>query len=476
MPAPDPHPLRSRSWIGYLVAVFLNAFNDNAFKVLVGLALLRTLPPDAAHGQGGILLAAVSALFIIPFLLFSSWAGSLADRYSKRTVFVVMSGYEIFAMLLAAAGFATMTTEPGTAIGVAADAGHAVSGVLASGNAWSPGSLSLIAAALFWTGAQSAFYSPAKYGLIPELLPESEISRANGQVEAATFAAIVLGTAFGGFILPWTGGRPEIASLACVGVAVLGVAASRLVAPVAPADPGARTAWLNPFGETFRVLRDALGERPLAAAMGGLAFFWFLGAIIQMAALLLARHALFAGQPDAVIESRTGLLLAVLSLGIGIGSLVAGRLSHERIEPGLVIPGALGTAAFLASIAFLESPVAAALAFGALGFAAGFFAVPLQSAVQGYAPPRRRGAFLGASNFVVFTAILASSAVLPALQRVTSDAHGVFLALSLLTVLAALGLALWDPQFRARFILLTRRDPTRRDPTRRDPTRRDRDH
>lgn len=429
--APTPAarlPLSTPSWRAYLVAVFLNAFNDNAFKVLVGLALLRHVPGESGAAGGGVLLAAVSALFILPFLLFSSWAGSLADRFSKRDVFVVMSGYEIFAMALAAAGF------------------HAFSGPEGA----SPLGLALVAAALFWTGAQSAFYSPAKYGLIPELLPEEEISRANGQVEAATFAAIVLGTAFGGTVLAATGGRPAMASAACSVVAILGLAAARHVAATPAADPRAPVAWFNPLGETVHVLRDALRDRRLASSMVGLAYFWFLGALVQMAALLLARHALFAGLDDAAIESRTGLLLAVLSLGIGIGSIAAGRLSRGRIEPGLVLHGAAGTTVGLVLVAAASSPSMAALAFGILGFFAGFFAVPLQSAVQGYAPAARRGAFLAASNFVVFSAILLSSPTLPLLHRAVGDAHALFGALALVTVAAAGLLAAWNREFLVR--------------------------
>lgn len=427
-PSTAPSPLSTPSWLGYLVAIFLNAFNDNAFKILVGLALLRHVTGSSQAQSGGILLAAVSALFILPFLLFSSWAGSLADRFSKRDVFVVMSGYEVFAMALAAVGFHTLG-DPENA---------------------TPHGLALVAAALFWTGAQSAFYSPAKYGLIPELLPKEEISRANGQVEAITFAAIVLGTAFGGTVLAATGGRPAAASAACSVIAILGLLAARRVATTPAADPQARVAWFHPLGETMHVLRDVLRDRRLAASMAGLAYFWFLGALVQMAALLLARHALFAGLDDALIESRTGLLLAVLSLGIGIGSIAAGRLSRGRIEPGLVLHGAAGMTVGLILVSAIATPAQAALAFGTLGFFAGFFAVPLQSAVQGYAPAARRGAFLAASNFVVFSAILASSPTLPLLHRALGNVHALFGTLALITIAAAGLLAAWNREFLAR--------------------------
>lgn len=412
----DAPLLAKRGYRGYLIAVFLNAFNDNAFKVLVGLSLMRGVTAD----RGGTLLAIVSALFILPFLLFAAWSGSLADRYSKRSVFVVMSAYELFAMALAAVAFAV-------------------------------GDLALVGAALFWTGAQSAFYSPAKYGLLPESLLACQLSRANGHVEAVTFAAIVMGTAFGGFVLPWTGGRPAFASLACGGVALAGWIASRRVAPVPAADPQARVAWLNPLGDTGRILMAARRTPRIASAMIGLAFFWFLGAAVQMNVLLLARHVLFKGLSDATIESSTGILLAVLSLGIGAGSLAAGRLSGDRVRLGFVISGALGTAAMLAALGVAaSSPLAAGATLAALGFAAGFFAVPLQTVIQLDAPPARRGAYLAASNFVVFSGILASSAVLPACEMLGGGPREIFAALAALTVAFVMALAVWAPEYRGQ--------------------------
>jgi acyl-[acyl-carrier-protein]-phospholipid O-acyltransferase/long-chain-fatty-acid--[acyl-carrier-protein] ligase len=122
-----------------------------------------------AAAEAGRNLSLVGALFILPFLLGSGYAGQLADVYSKRTVLVVSKSLEILAAGLGAAAFLT-------------------------------GRLELVFAVLFLLALQSTFFSPAKYGIVPEILPDRDLSRANGLLEMSTFVAIVGGTAIGGLL------------------------------------------------------------------------------------------------------------------------------------------------------------------------------------------------------------------------------------------------------------------------------------
>jgi acyl-[acyl-carrier-protein]-phospholipid O-acyltransferase/long-chain-fatty-acid--[acyl-carrier-protein] ligase len=78
--------LRRRGIQPFLWTQFLGAFNDNLFKIVVSLLAVRTATSDA---EAGFPLAVVGAIFILPFVLFSGYAGQLADVYSKRTVLVV---------------------------------------------------------------------------------------------------------------------------------------------------------------------------------------------------------------------------------------------------------------------------------------------------------------------------------------------------------------------------------------------------
>ena len=147
----------------FLWTQFLGAFNDNLFKMVVSLVAVRA----ATAAEAGRNLSIISALFILPFILFSGYAGQLADVHSKRTVLVVTKSLEIVATTLGLVAFAM---------------GH----------------LQLTYAVLFLFAVQATFFSPAKYGILPEMLPDRDLSRANGVLEMSTFVAIVVGVAAGG--------------------------------------------------------------------------------------------------------------------------------------------------------------------------------------------------------------------------------------------------------------------------------------
>ena len=152
----------------FLWTQFLGAFNDNLFKIVVSLLAVRLAAGDHV-GRGDRELSIISALFILPFLLFSGYAGQLADVYSKRTVLVVTKSLEIVAATLGLVAFLF---------------GH----------------LEITYAVLFLIALQATFFSPAKYGILPEVLPDRDLSRANGVLEMSTFVAIVVGVAGGSFM------------------------------------------------------------------------------------------------------------------------------------------------------------------------------------------------------------------------------------------------------------------------------------
>src|SRR3954471_6159105 len=120
----------------FLWTQFLGAFNDNLFKIVVSMHAVHA----AAQAHAGRQLSLVGIVFILPFLLFSGYAGQLADVYSKRTVLVVSKSLEIVAATLGLIGFAF---------------GH----------------LQLTYLVLFLIALQATFFSPAKYGILPEMLP-----------------------------------------------------------------------------------------------------------------------------------------------------------------------------------------------------------------------------------------------------------------------------------------------------------------
>ena len=144
--------LTARRFAPLFVTQFLGAFNDNFFKFVVTMVAVHTAVNEAASGRN---VSLVGIVFVAPFLLFSGYAGQLADAFSKRTVLVVTKSLEIVATGLSLVAFAS-------------------------------GRLELLYAVLFLIAVQATFFSPAKYGILPEMLPERDLSRANGVLEMST--------------------------------------------------------------------------------------------------------------------------------------------------------------------------------------------------------------------------------------------------------------------------------------------------
>jgi len=354
------------------VAQFLGAFNDNLYKMVVSLLAVQE---TIKAGAGSAALALVSAVFIIPFLLFSGYAGHAADVLSKRTVLVVTKACEVLVMGLAC-------------------------GALLSGR------LDYMLSVLFLLATQATFFGPAKYALLPEILPAKDLARANGLIEMSTFVAIILGTAFGTAMFVVWYKQLEIIGLCLITVAVIGTGVSLRVPPVPPS--GVRQVFrLNPWGEIYRGLRRLARESRLGLTVLGIAFFWLLAALMQMAILLFGKEVM------GLDDLRVGLLGTFLALGIGAGSLTAGRLSGQKVELGLVPLGAfgMGTSILLLSIS-ASSYTLTAIMLVVLGFAGGWVIVPLQTFLQYKSRVEERGLLLATTNFLSMGAVLVASGVL----------------------------------------------------------------
>ncbi|HUL71794.1 MAG TPA: acyl-[ACP]--phospholipid O-acyltransferase [Vicinamibacterales bacterium] len=396
----------------FLWTQFLGAFNDNVFKIVVILLAATAPGRDAARD-----VALAGAMFIAPFLLFSGYAGDLADRFNKRRVLVAMKVFEIAAMALAIPALAS-------------------------------GRFGLELGVLFLMGTQATFFSPAKYGIVPEIVANDDLSRANGLLEMSTFLAIVIGTAVGGPLVVLWRGQAAWIGVGLTIVAIAGTLACLRIPDVPPARPDGRIS-LNPFGETWRAVRRLYPDRTLWMTTVGISYFWFLGALLQMALALFGQQALH------VAEAEISWLLTALAVGIGAGSLAAGRLSGDKVELGLVPIGSIGMGVF--SLWLAASPpsfVQAAIALVLLGFFGGWFVVPLNALLQQKPNASEKGRVLAANNVLNTIGIILASATLTLLgdtlampvTRILVIA-GVFTLLSNLYVLAKL------PDFFVRFTL-----------------------
>lgn len=199
--------LRRPGFPALLCTQFLGAFNDNLYKMIVSLLAVTAA---LTAGGGSQYLSLAGAVFILPYLLFSGYAGYVADVFDKRSVLIVTKAAEIGVMGLALLALLS-------------------------------GRIELSLAMLFLMALQSVFFSPAKYGILPEILPEAELSRANGHLEMSRYAAIILGTAIGGVLLSAWGEHPAYIGLVLIGIAAVGTLSSLGIAVVPKSGASSRS-------------------------------------------------------------------------------------------------------------------------------------------------------------------------------------------------------------------------------------------
>ncbi|MEL6980401.1 MAG: MFS transporter [Pseudomonadota bacterium] len=377
--------LTARRFLPLFLVQALGAFNDNVFKnAFIALLTFKLIDELALEMSLVTLTSIAAAIFILPFALFAPIAGQIADQIDKAKMMRAVKFIEILLMFAAAAAYHIQN-------------------------------LQFLYVLLFLMGAQSALFSPIKYGVLPQYLPADELVRGNGLIQAATFLAILLGT-IAGFQLMKTDAGVLLVSAAVIGVAVAGFVAS-LYAP--PAPPAAEeTAHILPFyglralpqddaarrgaiifGALAAVLtvlvflligpEDAMGEDRWLLALGGILFaaalyalwpsigaaidaaqerpvvwrtilaiswFWFTAASFITLLPALVKETI-GGNEDVVT-----LLLATFSIGVAIGASLVSWLQQGRIQVGVAPVGALGIAVFSIDLYFalgLSSPPAA---------------------------------------------------------------------------------------------------------------------
>jgi acyl-[acyl-carrier-protein]-phospholipid O-acyltransferase / long-chain-fatty-acid--[acyl-carrier-protein] ligase len=397
----------------FLWTQFLGAFNDNLFKIVVSMLAVHTVAAERAGRE----LSIVSWIFIVPFLLFSGYAGQLADIYSKRTVLVVSKSLEIIAATLGLVAFAF---------------GH----------------LQLTYAVLFLIALQATFFSPAKYGILPEMLPERDLSRANGVLEMSTFVAIVLGTAVGGYLFETLHARLWMIGVLVVGVAVAGTISSYGI-PRVPAAARMQPLDVNPWGEIWTGIKTLRRDRVLWLTVLGISYFWFLGSLLQLVVLL------FGTETMKLTDTWVAILTACAAVGIGAGSLIAGRLSGDNVEPGLAPIGSIGMGVFAVALSQSSgSFTLAAINLTIVGMFGGFFAVPLNALLQQKSGGEEKGRLMGINSFLNMVAIALASGALALLSdyfHLTPEA--ILLTFGVLTLISSLYVLSIVPEFFVRFSL-----------------------
>lgn len=356
---------RLRSFYLLNATQFLGALNDNIFKLLVIYLLIHVKGPAAANA----VLSLAGAIFVIPFLIFASTAGVMADRFSKRTIIVYTKATEVVVMVF---GLISVYFE------------------------WEVGSY----IALFLMAAQSAFFGPSKYGIIPELVDSDRVSRANGSITSFTYIAVIGGTFLASFITDITNKNFILVSLFCVFIALIGVLTSLGISRTAPQNSPKK---INPIFlyEIYKTLKFSWTLPHLLPAIYGSSYFLFLGAFTQLNIIP------FAIQSLGLSEVGGGYLFLPTAVGIATGGLLVGRISKGRIEPGLSCIAGFFIALFFICLSLCSSSLPLTIFWLTLiGVGAGIYLIPFDAFLQVNSPQEKRGQMIAAASFLGFVGVL----------------------------------------------------------------------
>ncbi len=372
---------------------FLGALNDNIFKLLVVYLFINIRPEEA-----NTILSLAGAVFVLPFLLFSSGAGVFADRISKSTIIVCTKILELILMSLAL--IAVYLKSEFFCFFI-----------------------------LFMMGAQSAVFSPSKYGIIPELVEEKKVSKANGSLTSFTYLAIICGTFLASLFTDITNKNFLLVTFLCTLIAIIGLLTSLKIVKTTSKNSQKK---INPFFlyEIYQTLSFSKKILHLFPTILASAFFLFFGAYVQLNIIPYAMQSLHLSEVGG------GYLFLITAVGIAIGALIAGKLSKDRVELGITCLAGfmLVIIFFLLSILSFSLPFVIILLI-LLGVFGGMFLIPLDSFIQVASPDKKRGQIIAASNFLSFTGVLLASLCLYLFnEKFGFTAAGSFSLIGLLTL------------------------------------------
>jgi acyl-[acyl-carrier-protein]-phospholipid O-acyltransferase/long-chain-fatty-acid--[acyl-carrier-protein] ligase len=361
-----------------LIAVQVQVLlNDNAAKLMLmtlGVAVAPELFPHSADTNAKMIKTILAAIMLLPFVLFSPTAGWISDRFSKRDVIVLSlwAQFAIMALLGAALIF------------------H---------------NLSLSIFGLFLLGTQCAIFSPAKQGIIKEIVTATKISASVGIVEVTAIASMLVGGLAGGKLFDfcgelmndnfWHAAQVSMGVLTFLALVSL-IAGYQIQRTPAHTNQPFRTALL---WEHFAQLRDVWREPPIRLCVLGISYFYGLAGALYLTLFEISASLHANGVGTA---SQTGVYAAILGAGIILGSFLVTRMTTHQVEVGLIPIGSSGLicGALVAGNVAPDGLLFLTALFG-IGICGALFVVPLNAHLQEQVEPKRRGRILSANNLFV---------------------------------------------------------------------------
>ena len=357
----------------FLVAVFINAFVDLGHKIVIQNTIFKVYDGT----EQIILTAIVNGLILLPFIVLFKPAGDISDRLPKHRV-MRLSAW-------AAVGLTVCITLS-----------------YALGWFWPAFSMTFLLA------VQSAFYGPAKYGYLRGFFGTQNLAAANGLVQAITIVAILAGTFV--FSILFEAWFPTVAlgqvsakgdilqALVPVGLILVlnSLIELWMVYRLPNVDHSVIITQANTQSNSWRqTVASVWHSTGIRLCMIGLAMFWAVGQVLLASFPAFAKETL--GELNTIVIQG---IVAATGVGIAVGSVIAGRVSKNYIEVGLIPLGAVGIAAGLFLLPTLTSSTALAFNFFIIGVMGGIFIVPLNALVQFHAPAAELGKTLAVSNLI----------------------------------------------------------------------------
>jgi acyl-[acyl-carrier-protein]-phospholipid O-acyltransferase/long-chain-fatty-acid--[acyl-carrier-protein] ligase len=397
---------------GFLnLAQILGAMNDNIIKLLIVFCFIEAEGSKSSNS----ILASVGAVYVMPFLLFSQLGGMMADRFPKRNIIISTKIMEIGTMCLALLAFFFV-------------------------------SKTLALASLFLLASHSALFGPCKYSIVPEIVPAEKISRANGILTSSTYSAIIMGTFLAAFLTDITNRHFIIAILVCIVFAFIGLWAGTNIPKTPAACPQRKLSPLfwKEFSRTCKIIRQ---EPSLFTAVISSAYFLFVGSFVQLNMIPYAMDHL------ALSDIQGGYLFLITALGIGAGSLLAGKFSGRAVELGLTPVGGIGMIVCCFLLDHFATNIHVVLPLILIvGVCGGFYLVPLDSYIQVTSPRSARGQILAMVNFLGFVGVLLSAATLYFLNEILElPPRDGFTIIGSMTILMVLALSMSISGYVVRF-------------------------
>ena len=408
--------LQTRRLLPLFVTQFLGAVNDNLFKT--ALVILVTYAGTRSESEVHFVVSMATAIFILPYFLFSATAGQIADKFSKSRLIVWVKLWELGVVVLACIGFLF-------------------------------DSMVYQLTVLFLLGTQATVFGPVKYGILPELLKEKELLGGNALIEAGTFVAILIGTIAGTQLILVPYGK-VVVSVLLIALAAGGWAASFMVPRTERGAADLKIGW-NIATETWTIIRLCKSQRGVWLSILGISWFWLVGAVFLSQFPTYAKDVLHGD------ETVVTLFLTVFSIGIGVGSVLCNRILKGKIDARYTPIAAIGITIFA-----LDVYAASGAAVGSNGqlmsawtflshwqnwrltidlfliaTCGGLYCVPLYGLLQTLPPESHRARVIAGNNIVNAVFIVASgiaSAVMLALHFTVPQ---IFLTVALLNAVAA---------------------------------------